>query len=151
MPDLITHISFASILFRATRFSRHLVLFLLGTTLPDILTRTFYILFPGTEWLVAPLHTPIGFTIVSLLAAFFFVREMRAGVFLALLAGGFLHMFLDAFQVGVGGAGYLWAFPFHNWSETFGFFGPEDSLYAAPFLLCIAIALEIFVRRRAVK
>ncbi|MFC1889456.1 zinc dependent phospholipase C family protein [Thermodesulfobacteriota bacterium] len=151
MPDLITHISVASILFRVSRASSHLVLFLLGTTLPDLLTRTFYILFPVTKWLLTPFHTPIGFTLVSLLAALFFAREIRAGVFFTLLAGGGLHMFLDAFQVGVGGVSYLWAFPFHEWSETFGFIGPEDSLYAAPFLLCAAIALEIAARQRAAK
>ena len=149
MPDLITHISAASILFRVSRSSRHLVLFLLGTTLPDLLTRTFSIPFPGTKWLLAPFHTPIGFALVSLLVALFFAREVRAGAFLAMLAGGCLHMFLDAFQGSVGGVSYLWAFPFHKWSETFGFFGPEDSLYAAPFLLCAAIALEIAARRRA--
>ena len=147
MPDLVTHVSVASILFRISRSPGHLALFLLGTILPDLLTRPVCIPFPETMWLVAPLHTPVGFILICLLVSSYFEQGIRHQVLVALLAGGFLHMALDSLQTGVGDTNYLWAFPFVSWGKTLGLIGPEDSLYAAPFLLALALGIEAFVRR----
>ena len=90
MPDLLSHYAVAHL--AVQRWRRPVaVLFLLGTLLPDLLTRPLYILWPQTYWLVMPLHTPVGFAIMGWMIAALFPNGERRSVFWALLLGALLH------------------------------------------------------------
>ncbi len=140
MPDLITHYAVAHLIGR--RWWRPAIsLCLLGTLLPDLLTRPVYILWPQTYWLVMPLHTPMGILIASWLVTLLFRREDRRVVFVAVLLGALLHFALDALQRHLA-VGYFWLWPFSWWTTERGLFWPEESLILAPWLALGVVLLE---------
>lgn len=149
MPDLVTHYAVAHLAARRS-WRPATTMFLLGTLLPDLLTRPFYILLPQTYWLVTPLHTPVGIVIVSWMIAVLFRVEARRQIFMALVLGAFLHFALDAMQRHLV-AGYFWLWPFSWWTTERGLFWPEESLMIAPVLAATIILLELvlYLRRRA--
>jgi len=148
MPDLLTHYAIAHL--SARRWWRPATsIFLLGTILPDLLTRPFYIFWPEMFWLVMPLHTPAGILVVSGMIAAAFHAEHHATIFWSLSGGAALHFVLDALQKHLV-AGYFWLWPFSWWTTERGFFWPEASLAAAPWLAMIVLLWEGFcaLRRR---
>jgi hypothetical protein len=149
MPDLITHVSTAYFVKKAGGRSWPAAIFYFGTILPDILTRPFYVLFPGLYWFVYPLHTPLVILLVCSLISYCFERNLRKGIFLSLTAGVSLHFLLDLFQVHVNGSNY-WLFPFSKVHIEVGLFWHDNSVYAIPFLLLgvAAIELSAMLKRR---
>jgi hypothetical protein len=123
MPDLITHIAFSHLAIRTTELFRKnmksdpfRLLFYLGTMLPDLLTRPWYILFPKTyAWTVA-IHTPIGAAITCGIIAQFFHDSLRRRAFIFLLSGTVSHFLLDSLQKQVIYNNY-WFFPF-SWKTV---------------------------------
>ena len=142
MPDLVTHISVAYLAQKSFKASKYLAVFFAGTILPDILTRPLYIIFPGAYWFIYPLHTPFILILVCLLISYFFEEKIRKTIFISLLAGVFLHLFLDFFQEHLIGVNY-WLFPFSDIDVGVSLFWQDDSPYAVPFLLIAIIAIEI--------
>ena len=156
MPDLMTHLAagyVASLSFWRQRSLR--VLFYLGTILPDLLTRPFYMVL-GRYWhdaglAVAPLHTPVGYALACVLVAQCFDRRQLQRVALAaLLAGGGLHLLMDGLQRHVVGS-YHWLFPFSWWTYEWGLFWPEASVRWLPVsfgLIVVIESLAWFIQRR---
>jgi hypothetical protein len=142
MPDLLTHIAVAEGCRRATKSDSLGAWFLVGTVLPDVLTRPLTSLFPGLYWVVAPLHTPIGLCIVCALISKFLPRQRQVEVFYNLIGGAGLHLFLDFFQTHLG-SGYYWLFPFSWASYEYGLFWPEASIYLMPLWLALGAFLVI--------
>jgi hypothetical protein len=141
MPDLMTHYTIAHL--AARRWWQPVTsIFLLGTLLPDLLTRPAYILWPQAYWLVMPLHTPVGSIIAGWMIAALFRLDERRQILMALVLGAFLHFALDALQRHLV-AGYFWLWPFSWWTTERGLFWPEDSLLIAPLLALIVVLLEI--------
>jgi len=141
MPDLLTHALIASPL--KARFPRLFSVFLLGVILPDVLSRTPGILFPGSTSIIFLnyfLHSPIIIVLSCLVLAYCFPQKIRKNFLYLLLAGSFLHLFLDLFQKTLT-TGYLWFFPFSFSSFSIPLFWPDDSLFALPFLIIINIML----------
>src|SRR5215475_1238219 len=91
MPDLLTHLIVAEGCRKATRDGALTPWFLVGTILPDILTRPFNILFPPLFWFFVPLHTPVGIFFVCIAIIQFFPTAKRRSVFCNLLGGAALH------------------------------------------------------------
>lgn len=147
MPDLATHVAAAYLLRMPLRISRYSAIFFLGTILPDILTRPFYILFPDTYWFVYPLHTPYILILVCLLISHFFENTIRRSVFISLVAGVFLHFSLDLFQKHLIGVNY-WLFPFSDLNIEIPLFWQDDSIYVLPFLLIAVFLAGIFQSHR---
>jgi hypothetical protein len=142
MPDLLSHVAIA---YGVKRCSGKLFLtpwFLLGTILPDILSRPFNILFPLVGWFFMPFHTPAGLLLVSALISEFSATSMRRLAFLSLISGAALHLFLDLFQRHSGGGYYLF-FPFSWRKFEFGLISPEASLYLFPVWLSIGAFLAV--------
>lgn len=141
MPDLVTHMAVAHLLKKPLRVSKFEAVFFAGTVLPDVLTRPFSIIMPGSYWFVYPLHTPLVLVLVCLLISYFFEQGIRRAIFLALLTGVFLHLVLDLFQKHLVGVNY-WLFPFSDLNVEIGLFWQDDSIYAIPLLLALIIILE---------
>jgi hypothetical protein len=150
MPDLVTHVVAGYGLQRGL-WPRLSPWVLVGAVLPDILTRPFTILWPGSFWWTMPLHTPIGLLLVCAAAAF--VRGPAGGrsVFLNLGAGALVHVFLDLFQAHLAGSYYLF-FPFSWHSVEVDLMWPETTLYLLPVWIAVGLWLGIreLRRRRAV-
>jgi hypothetical protein len=89
----------------------------------------------------------VGFTVFSWLLALLFSTGARKGVFLNLVFGGVLHMFMDLLQVQHGGdSGYL-LFPLSRKSFALGWIETEGSLYTLPLFVAaasIVAAIDIF-------
>jgi hypothetical protein len=142
MPDLLSHVAIAYGVQRCTGKLLSTPWVLMGTILPDVLSRSFHILFPSVSWFFIPFHTPAGLLLLSALISEFFSAPMRRLVFLSLIGGGSLHLFLDLFQRHSGGGYYLF-FPFSWRKFEFGFISPDASLYLLPVWLSIGVFLAV--------
>jgi len=147
MPDLVTHLSIAYLLKRWTTVLEYSAVFYLGTILPDILTRSFYILFPNTYWVVLPLHAPIPLFFVCCLITYLFDEKLRKGVLMSLASGVFLHLVLDFFQKHIEPE-FLLLFPFSWKAFELGLFWAEDSLYTIPFWIFLILIVEFTSRSK---
>ncbi len=149
MPDLITHFAAAYFLKTPRRFSRFRIPFYLGAILPDLLTRSFVIIYPPSESVVYGFHTPVVSVVVCLLAAQFFEKGIRSGVRTNLLLGITLHFGLDIMQKHLI-VPYFWLFPFSWKTFELGLFWPEESLRLMPLWLALVIIIEttIQIKRR---
>ena len=150
MPDLITHVAFAS--FFADKKYRWVFFLFLGAVLPDV-TRLFFLFFPNSHsayWFFSALHSPVGLVLLTLLISFFFAPEIRKSAWRWMLYGIGLHLLLDIFQRHLSEFSYPWLFPFSFYGTGWGLFWPEDPLYVAPFLAVAAIIFYL-VRQRKMK
>lgn len=145
MPDLATHVLAAYIVKKAARI-KLLVLFLLGTILPDILSRPFYIPIPSLFWFVKPFHSVFVIIMVCLLLSYFFPETGRKNAFNILLAGALFHLFLDLFQMSIY-PGYVWFFPLSTYSFTIGLFWPGEPIFALPLLAFISLAVYLKTKK----
>lgn len=145
MPDLITHFAAAYIMKIPRGWARFRVPFYLGAILPDILTRSFVIIYPPSDYVVYSIHTPIVSAVVCLLIAQFFEKEIRPGVRTNLLLGITLHFGLDILQRHVI-VPYFWLFPFSWKTFELGFFWPEESLRLIPLWLALVITIEVVIQ-----
>jgi hypothetical protein len=169
MPDLMTHLAVSYLVKRAVSPRKHMVPFLLGSTLPDILSYL-PLMFtvagpplltgigsPASEtlptWvkhipdLFYPFHGIFTFLVLSCLAAFLFPARGRSGVFWNILLGGLLHLFMDLLQVNHNEIGYL-LFPFSWRSYSLGWIETESSLRALPFLGAAVLAVLLYDRSK---
>lgn len=138
MPDLVTHTTFGYLV-RNRRWDVHtLILFMMGTMLPDVFSRTFIIIFKEYRGFFHAWHTPIVIILLSALISILFEKGMRKQVFKYLLLGSAFHCLLDLFQLSVNDTAYLWFFPF---SSTFdiqiGLFWAEDTLALTPLFILL--------------
>ena len=138
MPDLITHVALSHLVRRPfdRRASQGKILplrplFYLGTILPDILTRPWYILFPITHDWTLCLHTPLGMLLFTGILALFFESSLRKRAFINLSTGVGCHFLLDALQKQVTGNNF-WLFPFSWKSVEYGIAYAEDYLDLIP-------------------
>jgi len=166
MPDLMTHLTAAYLIKRAVSPRKHVLSFVAGATLPDLvsyiplfavgacmsLQRAGLVDLQGvTHWfsdlpyLFAPLHGIVPFFLLCWILVLFFPEEGRKGTFVNLLLGAGLHFLMDLAQESHNPTGYL-LFPLSGKSFSLHGFGSESSLYVAPFLT--AVAAGVLVRDR---
>lgn len=152
MPDLVTHFASGYVADAALKPRQPLRLaFLLGVLLPDLLTRPVYILFPGTDAFVMPLHTPIGYAIACwLIVQAADQRGLRRDIMRGLMTGGLLHFALDALQRQFD-RGYEWMFPICRCQTTWGLFWPETSVDWLPITIIVAALLSVALRNRTTR
>lgn len=157
MADLVTHTCVA-VLAKVIPGRPNVATFVLGTCLPDLLSRVpsmgltwlRWSLPAIPEWLIyvwGPLHMPVGIVLASFLGAFAFPEAGRRVVFLNLLGGGALHLLVDMLQRHLG-VGYLLLFPFSWWDYEFGVIGSEDTVRIVPILLPVTVAAVYWRRHR---
>ncbi|MFH1941821.1 MAG: metal-dependent hydrolase [bacterium] len=149
MPDLVTHIAFSHLVRRPFEIKQsgksHLpfrILLYLGTILPDITTRSLYIVFPSTHDWTYPLHTPVGALVLCGIIALLFESSLRKKAFANLSTGAGLHFVLDSFQKQLIG-GYPWLFPF-SWKPIgIGLLWSDDILQYFPVWIAVVVIVEI--------
>ena len=144
MPDLFAHFSSVYLPSRYRRFRRYDALLVLGTVLPDLLSRIPIIIF--VRWLDFPvayffraLHTPIGVILICYLLSFLFVRSIRFKSFLALVVGSLVHLVLDLMQEQFFYGVYMPFFPFSITTVQWGWFHYNTSLLSFPVLLILVL------------
>ena len=142
MPDLVTHTASAWFFLRF-RCPKCRSIFYLGVILPDLLSRSLYILWPHLYGYTLAIHTPVMMFVVILWAGFLFDSQNRPMVRRWLFAGVSLHFFLDIFQRHLYG-GYYWFFPFSGKTSTWGLFDTETSIRWIPVWLMILFSYEIW-------
>lgn len=148
MPDLMTHVAISHLVKRPFELKRDSQnkssmrsLFYLGTILPDILSRPFYILLPATrEWVIL-YHQPVGLILISSLIAFFFDPAIRKKAWINLTAGGILHFILDSFQKQII-SGIAWLWPFSWRAYGYGLMEAGDILHYIPLWIGLIIIME---------
>lgn len=144
MPDLVCHLSVAYFVKKLTNITKYSTIFYAGTILPDILTRPVYILWPELHSSIVPLHAPLVFILVCLLITYLFEEKNRGKVFIYLLVGGYLHLFLDLFgKEFFANERFNWFFPFSSKGFNIGLYWSEEALFAIPFLITIIITCEV--------
>jgi hypothetical protein len=148
MPDLITHLSVSYFLNKPLKLFRNSTLFYCGAVLPDLATRAVSIPYHPAEYAVSPLHTPLGAVLLCLLLSFFFAEAERKQVFLSLMAGSCLHLFLDLFQKHMQ-PGYTLLFPLSWRTFEFGVLWPETIVSMVPLWIFIIGVMELLDRRKA--
>ena len=151
MPDLVTHVAVSHLIKRPFELKDRgeskvpfRILFYLGTVLPDILTRPWYILFPVTKDWTFPFHTPVGMIVTSGLIAFFFERSMRKKAFTNLSVGAGLHFLLDALQTYTTYS-VFWIFPFSYQTFGFGLAGADEIMNLIPLWIGLIVLLELAI------
>jgi len=142
MPDLLTHVAVAYGVQRCSPRVFSIPWILVGTLLPDVLSRPFHFLFPSVAWFFMPFHTPIGLLLACGLISEFVAASVRRVAFISLIGGASLHLFLDLFQKHLGG-GYYLLFPFSWQKFELGLVSPEASLYLFPLWLFIGTILVV--------
>ncbi|MEA1928149.1 MAG: hypothetical protein U9N73_08065, partial [Candidatus Auribacterota bacterium] len=140
MPDLITHVAGAYLVKKGFRITKFLVLFYLGSMLPDLVSRPFHILWPRTLFAAQAFHSPIGIFLICWMISLFFREDQRKPVFFLLFFGSMIHMIMDAGQKHLIG-GYIWFFPFSIKTYTLGLFWPEDSVRFLPYTVLIVLII----------
>ncbi len=83
--------------------------------------------------------------LLCLLLSFFFAEAERKQVFVSLIAGSSLHLFLDLFQKHLQ-PGYTLLFPFSWRAFEFGLLWPETIVSMVPLWLVIRGAIEFLSR-----
>ncbi len=149
MPDLVTHAAIAHLIRRPFDLKKKTgtgpslrVLFYLGTLLPDLLTRPWYILFPATHDFTLPFHTPAGALIACGMIAVLFETTLQKKAFGLLAAGSVLHFVLDGFQKQIIGNNF-WLYPF-SWKDYgYGIIWAGEIMRYIPCWLALAALMEI--------
>jgi membrane-bound metal-dependent hydrolase YbcI (DUF457 family) len=150
MPDLVTHIAFAS--FFADKKYRYIFFLLAGAILPDI-TRLFFLFFPenySAYWFFTVMHSPVISILMVILIVQFFEEKIRVQAGWWFIVGLATHLILDSLQLHFGEYAYPWLFPFSLRGAEFGLFWPEDPLYIAP-VLALAAVIWYYIRKRRLK
>jgi len=150
MPDLITHVAVSHLIRRPYELAKHKVglpfrsLFYLGTILPDILTRPFYIIFPATYNWTFPFHTLLGMGLTTLLLSQFFDAAIRKRAFINLAGGATLHFIVDALQIQIHGNNF-WLFPFSWKNFSYGLATAGQMIEYIPYWIIGIIIFESMV------
>lgn len=163
MADLVTHgcvaVLWTCLPWRTSPGGSHVAPFVLGTCLPDLLSRVPSAAVTVARWrwpgipeeaihLFAPLHMPVGIVIAALLASHAFREEVRPAIARALVGGGLLHLAVDLPQRHLG-VGYLLLYPFSTRDVELGWIGSEDTVLAVPVLLPLTVWIARARRRAA--
>jgi membrane-bound metal-dependent hydrolase YbcI (DUF457 family) len=164
VPDAVTHLCSGLLLHALApegQPRRYAPLFVAGAVLPDLLSRApagvlslvhghLVPLPPVLLYCWAPLHLPAGIALWSALLALLTPVGQRPRAFLALLAGGGLHVALDLCQRHVG-LGYPLLAPFSSRDFELGLMGSESTVAWVPVTVAVtgvAWALSTLRRRR---
>lgn len=149
MPDLLVHVAAARLAATPLRNPLLVLLVLLGTSLPDVVTK-FLLEIVDTAYVDdTATHSLAGIVVLSYAFCFFLEERIRAMAFLALLAGAAVHVGLDSLKTTVSGGLRLFV-PVSDCGCSAGLFGAEDSIYAAPVALLILGAYALRRRTRRV-
>jgi len=120
------------------------LLFYLGTILPDILTRPWYILIPATHDWSFPFHTPAGALLACGILALLFEPGLQKAAFTRLSLGMVLHFILDGFQKQIIGNNF-WLYPF-SWKDFgYGVLWAGELMRYIPMWIALVVLMELII------
>jgi len=145
MPDLFTHLVAARVPGSFVRDKRLQALLVIGTFMPDIAFKGLFFVMQTRESFGAASHSILGVLLISYLACLFVEEAIRRPAFIALAAGGLIHVAVDLikYNMGVGSARPF--LPFSPAGVELGWIDPENVVLLIPIdasILAIAWLLE---------
>jgi len=146
MADLLVHVASAFAPGLAFRDGRFRALLYLGVCLPDVLYKASMYLLGSPTWVCEPTHSPLGLVPYCFAVALLFEEGWRKRAFWALLAGGWLHLLVDAGKSYMGSGVILWAFPFSMDRVELGWYAPEDTVFLMAPAAGLILAGELVSR-----
>lgn len=145
MPDLFTHLVTARVPGAFVRDGRLQALLVIGTFLPDIASKGIYWVFQSRESFAHATHSILGVVLISYLACLFVEASIRRPGFVALAAGGLIHLLVDLVKDNLGAGSARLLLPFSTRASEFGWIDPENVVYLVPLdaaILGVAWLLE---------
>ena len=151
MPDLFAHFSIGYLISRKKTLRQHTTFLVLGSALPDVLTRIPEIIldrFLGFKFshFVIIFHTPLCLLLACFVVSVMFELSTRAPAFLFLFLGSMLHVLLDLMQRQSGDGVYIPYFPFSFEAIQWSLFHFNSSIMLFPFLLVAVIVAWLLTR-----
>ena len=146
MPDLFAHVASGFIVGRRFFFDHRLGFILLGSVLPDLMSRVPQIILqrfldlPVAHFFSA-FHTPVALIVSSYLISFVFAPNVRKIGFWLMLSGSLFHFGLDLLQRQFYKPIYMPWFPFSFEAVQFPWFHIHASLLVAPIFLLAMLYL----------
>lgn len=145
MPDLFTHLVAARVPGAFLRDKRLQVLLVVGTFLPDIAYKGLYWVLQTRETFGAATHSFLGVLLISYLACLFVEEAIRRPGFVALAAGGVIHVLVDFIKFNLGAGSCRPLLPFSPAGFELGWIDPENVVFLIPIdaaILAVAWLLE---------
>jgi hypothetical protein len=146
MADLLVHFASGFAVGRPLRDGRLRSILYVGVCLPDLLFKTLLYLGNAPTWLCEPTHTPLGQIPWCYAAALLFEEAWRKRAFVALLAGGWLHLLIDLGKSYMGSGVIAWAYPFSMQTAELGWYYPEQSVTLMLPSLGVIVITELLCR-----
>ena len=146
MPDLLTHAATGYLLGRFYSTDHRLALLVVGSILPDLLTRIPQIVLQRfldlpVGHFFAAFHTPAALVVACYGLSFLFDETRRRISFVLLLTGALIHVVLDLMQKQFYDGKYMPYFPYSFETVQWQLFHIHASLLITPALLVFVIWL----------
>ncbi len=147
MADLLTHWAAAQLPASLSRDRRIAALVVIGTFLPDLVSKGLYWVLQSGGDFTTPTHSLLGLALIAYGAALFVEERLRRPAFIALLVGGLVHVAVDLLKDNLGmGAAYLFQ-PFSTASYELGLIDSLNMILLVPLDLGILLLAWILERR----
>jgi membrane-bound metal-dependent hydrolase YbcI (DUF457 family) len=151
MADLFTHLASARLPAAFVRDRRIAALLVIGTFLPDLVSKGLYWILRCSDNFETPTHTLVGVALISYAASLMVEERLRRLGFAALLAGGVIHIAVDLLKDNMGTGSSRLLYPFSPRSYELGLIDPLDVVFLAPFNIVILWAAWSIERKRRVQ
>lgn len=148
MPDLFTHYVAARVPGTLVRDRRLLVLLIVGTFLPDFVSKGLYFLLQCGDKYPAASHSILGVVLTSYLACLFVAETLRRPGFVMLCAGGLIHICVDMVKDNMGAGTVHPLLPFSPIGIEFGWIDPENVVLMIPVDAAVLALVLLFERSR---
>jgi membrane-bound metal-dependent hydrolase YbcI (DUF457 family) len=149
MPDLFTHLVAARVPGSFVRDKRLQALLVIGTFMPDIAFKGLFFVMQTRESYGAASHSILGVLLISYLACLFIEEAIRRPAFLALAAGGLIHVAVDLIKYNLGEGSCRLFLPFSTGGVELGWIDPENVVLLVPIDAVILAAAWLLERRFA--
>lgn len=147
MPDLFTHLVAARVPGAFLRDKRLQALLVIGTFMPDIAYKGLYWVMQTRETFGAATHSFVGVLLISYLCCLFLEEAIRRPGFVALAAGGMIHVLVDFIKFNLGAGSCRPLLPFSPAGVELGWIDPENVVLLIPIDAAI-LAVAWFLERR---
>jgi membrane-bound metal-dependent hydrolase YbcI (DUF457 family) len=149
MPDLFTHLVAARLPAAFVRDRRLQALLVIGTFMPDIAFKGLYWVMQTRDGFAASSHSFLGILLISYLMCLFVDEAIRRPAFLALAAGGLIHIAVDFIKYNLGAGSCRPFLPFSPVGVEFGWIDPENVVLLIPIDAALLAAAWVLERRFA--
>lgn len=148
MPDLLTHWAAAAVPATALRDRRLQAVLVLGTFLPDVVSKGLQRIVLAPTYFSDPSHSFVGLIPLAYGFSLFLEAGWRKAGFIAIYAGAVLHVLLDLVKSNLGGAGMRIFTPFSLAPAELGLISTENVIYLLPLDVLVLLACFLVDRRR---